>query len=171
MSSVRLALRAISVAAPLAAGVLLVGAGGESPAPGAAPATSPAARKAPDLHGATLEYVPADEIFPTLDAEVRSATGQDLGRIVEVLVDAEGRPRAAVIDFGGFLGVGSRKIAIEWSALQFGIGANRKQVISLDLGREQIKAAPAYKPEGDKPVPVVTPPKAPAADPLPGKSR
>lgn len=166
MSLARPALRALFLAAPLAAGVLLAGAGGKSPAPPQAPAKKP-----PDLHGATLKYVPTDQIFPTLDAEVRSARGQDLGRIVEVLVDAEGRPRAAIIDFGGFLGVGSRKIAIEWSALQFGIGANRKQVISLDLGREQIKAAPAYQPDGDKPVPVVTPPKVPPADPLPGKSR
>ncbi|HEV2302740.1 MAG TPA: PRC-barrel domain-containing protein [Stellaceae bacterium] len=164
-------LRGLCLAAPVAAAALLVGAGGKSAAPGAAPATSPAAAKAPDLHGATLRYVPADRIFPALDAEVKSAKGQDLGRIVEVLVDLAGRPRAAVIDFGGFLGVGSRKIAIEWSALQFGIGANRKQVISLDLGREQVKAAPAYEPDADRPVPVVTPPKAPRADPLPDARR
>ena len=42
-----------------------------------------------------------------------------MGRIVDVLVDRRGQVRAAIIDFGGFLGVGSRKIAVDWSALHF----------------------------------------------------
>ena len=42
-----------------------------------------------------------------------------MGRIVDVLVDGQGMARAAIIDFGGFLGVGSRKIAVAWQALHF----------------------------------------------------
>ena len=42
-----------------------------------------------------------------------------MGRIVDVLVDRSGEVRAAIIDFGGFLGVGSRKIAVDWDALHF----------------------------------------------------
>ena len=42
-----------------------------------------------------------------------------MGRIVDVLVDRSGQVRAAIIDFGGFLGVGSRKIAVDWNALHF----------------------------------------------------
>ena len=169
MTAGRLARRGLRLALPAAAAILLAGAGGDNPSPPAAstPQAAPAAQP-PDLHGATIKEVPADQIFPALDAPVKSAQGQDLGRIVEVLVDGEGRPRAAVIDFGGFLGVGSRKIAVEWKALQFGIGASRQEVISLDLGREQIKAAPAYTPDGDKPIAVVTPP---LVEPLSGTSR
>ena len=37
--------------------------------------------------------------------------------VVDVLVDRSGLPLGAVIDFGGFLGVGSRKIAIDWQLL------------------------------------------------------
>jgi hypothetical protein len=40
---------------------------------------------------------------------------EDMGRIVDVIVDRSGQVRAAVIDFGGFLGVGSRKIAVDWN--------------------------------------------------------
>jgi len=39
-----------------------------------------------------------------------------MGRIVDVIVDLAGVVRAAVIDFGGFLGVGSRKIVVDWNA-------------------------------------------------------
>ena len=67
-----------------------------------------------------------------------------MGRIVDVLFDEKGEPHAAVIDFGGFLGVGTRKVAISWSALRFDLG-EKKNIIALDVGREQLKAAPEYK--------------------------
>ena len=40
------------------------------------------------------------------------ASGENAGRIVDVLTDESGRVRAVVVDYGGFLGVGSRKIAV-----------------------------------------------------------
>ena len=50
-----------------------------------------------------------------------------------------------MIDFGGFLGVGSRKIVVDWSALHFGQVTNKKESITLELTLEQVKAAPEYK--------------------------
>jgi hypothetical protein len=81
-----------------------------------------------------------------LGKEVRgSRANENIGRIVDVIVDRRGRVRAALIDFGGFLGVGSRKIAIDWEALNFAPGENGRSVITLDLTRDQMKAAPEYK--------------------------
>jgi len=80
---------------------------------------------------------------------VRSATNEDMGRIVDVIVDRSGITRAAVIDFGGFLGVGSRKIAVDWNAIRFS-GPNG---IVLDMTRDQVNAAPQYEP--GKPVVVL----------------
>ena len=123
------------------------------------------------LNGASLDYFPRDNLFRILGKEVLSAKGEDMGRIVDVLFDEKGEPHAAVIDFGGFLGVGTRKIAISWSALRFDLG-ERKNVIALDLGREQLKAAPEYKyTESDKPIPVVAQPQSPPHDPTPDPSR
>jgi hypothetical protein len=73
-----------------------------------------------------------------------------MGRIVDVLVDRAGQVRAAIIDFGGFLGVGSRRIAVDWNALHFPQPGNPGERIALDLTRDQVKAAPEYR-EG-KPV-------------------
>ena len=75
--------------------------------------------------------------------------------IVDVLVDGDSRPRAAVIDFGGFLGVGSRKIAIDWELLQFR-PADRTQPVHLVLGRAEVQAAPEYKPSG-QPAEIIAP--------------
>ena len=121
------------------------------------------------LNGASLDYFPRDHLFRILGKEVLSAKGEDMGRIGDVLFDEKGEPRAAVIDFGGFLGVGTRKIAVSWSALRFGEKKNR---VALDLDREQLKAAPEYKSaESDKPIPVVAQPQSPPQEPAPDPSR
>jgi hypothetical protein len=70
-------------------------------------------------------------------------------------VDAIGQPQAAVIDFGGFMGVGNRKIAVHWSTLRFNPG-DLKHKISLDMTPDQIKAAPEFL-NPNKAASVVTP--------------
>ena len=49
-----------------------------------------------------------EQIQGILGMRVRNSTGEDMGRIVDVIVDRSAR----VIDFGGFLGVGSRLIVV-----------------------------------------------------------
>jgi hypothetical protein len=110
----------------------------------------------PPPQGASLLQFPRADLRRILGKEVRSASDQAMGRIVDLLVDESGQPRAAIIDFGGFLGVGSRKIAIAWSTLKFDTARpNAPVVVALD--RDEIKAAPEYKESRDV-VAVVTPP-------------
>jgi len=79
-----------------------------------------------------------------LGKEVRSGSGENIGRIVDVLVDKGRQVRAAVIDFGGFLGVGSRKVVVDWAALHFPPAGQQDPI--TDLARDQVNAAPEYKP-------------------------
>jgi hypothetical protein len=94
---------------------------------------------------ASVTIIGASEAHGVLGRDVRSTTGEDMGRIVDVIVDRTGTVRAAVIDFGGFLGVGSRKIVVDWNALHFGRIANKTDSITLELTKEQVMAAPEYK--------------------------
>lgn len=80
-----------------------------------------------------------------LGREVRSTADENMGRIVDVIVERSGTVRAAVIDFGGFLGVGSRRIAVDWNALRFEPASAKRDIITLELTRDQVKAAPEYK--------------------------
>ena len=89
----------------------------------------------------------------------RTPPARKSAEIVDVLVGDRGEPQAAVIDFGGFMGVGNRKIAVQWSALHFA-PADAKQPITLDLTLDQLKAAPEYK-DVAKPAPVVLAPETP----------
>ena len=57
--------------------------------------------------------------YAILGKSVRSNAGEDMGRIVDIIVSRDGQIRAAIIDFGGFLGIGTRKIAVDWNALDF----------------------------------------------------
>ena len=92
------------------------------------------------------------DLQAVLGASVHSNSGEDMGHIVQVLVDQSGTVRAAVIDFGGFLGVGSRKVVVDWGALHFA-PEDQPQHIIVDLTRNQVKAAPEYR--SGKPVVVM----------------
>ena len=110
-------------------------------------ATPPAASKeAPkDVPPASVTILSAREAHGVLGRDIRSAANEDMGKIIDVIVDRSGAVRAAVIDFGGFLGVGSRKIVVDWNALHFGQIANKGESITLELTKDQVKAAPEYK--------------------------
>lgn len=145
----------------LLAAVLALPALAETPTP-PPPAAAPAAPAAP-----TGEIV-ENQVVAVLGLSAKAADGKDVGRIVDVLVDEAGRPRAAVIDVGGFLGVGNRKVAVDWAALRFDMG---KASATLGLTADRIKGAPAYDP--GKPVealgvPAPAPP--PASPPPPAPS-
>jgi len=108
------------------------------------PQTDIAPAKAPSPPP-SVTIIGAADAHGMLGRDVRSPTGEDMGHIVDVIVDRSGSVRAAAIDFGGFLGVGSRKILVDWNALHFGSVANKSDSITLELTKEQVTAAPEYK--------------------------
>jgi sporulation protein YlmC with PRC-barrel domain len=108
-------------------------------------------------HSGTPAVVLDDqEVSAILGKSVRTNSGEDMGRIVDVIVGRDGRIHAAIIDFGGFLGIGTRKIAVDWKALDFA------GTITLELTRNQVRLAPQYK-RGEPLVVVGTASGAPAA--------
>ena len=112
----------------------------DQPAPDVPTATTPTSPPP-----ASVTVIGAREAHGVLGRDVRSPTDEDMGHIVDVVVDRTGTVRAAVIDFGGFLGVGSRKIVVDWNALHFGRVAEKGDSITLELTKAQVSAAPEYK--------------------------
>jgi len=102
--------------------------------------------------GAPSAVLTKDKAQAILGKPVTSAKDENMGRIVDIVVDKAGVTRAAIIDFGGFLGVGRRQIAVDWSALHFA-PTGQTERITLDLTRDQLKSAPQY--EKGKPVVVL----------------
>lgn len=152
--------------------------------PPVAPAPVPAAPPQAQQQGTPATVLDTQDYESVLGKSVRSANGDELGRVIDLIIDKEGRPRAAIIDFGGFLGVGSRKIAVDWRALRF-TSDGKVGRLSLQLSRNQVRVSPEYKagepivvlgpaspgPEGEQATaPASVPPApqpAPAAAPAP----
>ena len=138
-----------------------------APAPAGNAAEAPPSAKTPPPRSAAetpAVVVDNNQAQTLLGKPVRSAKGEDLGRVVDVIVDRRGVVQAAIIDFGGFLGVGSRKIAVDWHILHFPEEGQLDKLIA-DLPREQLRKAPVYK-DGE-PIVIMgrTTPAPPAAAP------
>ena len=116
-----------------------------NPPPSQQQSTAPPAAPKEPAPPPSVTVIGARDAHGVLGREVRSTTDEDMGRIVDVIVDRSGTVRAAVIDFGGFLGVGSRKIVVDWNALHFARIANKGDSITLELTKEQVTAAPECK--------------------------
>jgi hypothetical protein len=118
-----------------------------APSAGSTPVPTPTPTPPPTEHAppASVTIIGAKEAHGVLGRDVRSAANEDMGHIVDVIVDRAGTVRAAVIDFGGFLGVGSRKIVVDWNALRFGRVSDKSDAVTLELTKDQVKAAPEYK--------------------------
>lgn len=110
-----------------------------------------------------LEPVAPSEATAILGKKVRGPDGKEVvGAIVDILIDDQGQSRAAIVDCGGFLGVGSRKIAVDWRLLSFRPTETNAPIV-LNLDPKQIQAAPEYK-DPTQPAAVVEAP-APASAP------
>ncbi len=116
-----------------------------------------------------------------LGKDVKTAAGEKLGQITDILVSHSGDIRAAVIDFGGFLGVGSRKIAVAWPTLHFSPSA-----ITLEMTRDELRVTPEYHqgepivivgatttspPQQGSPPPAQSPPPASTPQPPPATAK
>lgn len=71
--------------------------------------------------------------------------GEELGRLVDVLADAEGRPVAAVVDVGGFMGLGARRVALGWGMLRFTAEGEQVRMGTL-MPAEMVTGAPEFRP-------------------------
>jgi hypothetical protein len=146
----------------------LIGSSALSAGGWAAPANKPSPAPTSANPGATSALVVGETGAVTLlGVPVQTSKGEDLGHVVDVVVDRSGVLLAAIVDFGGFLGVGSRKIAVDWRILHFPKTGDMNKVIA-DLPLNQLRDAPVFKP--GEPIVIMgamaTP--SPAAPPAPG---
>jgi len=98
------------------------------------------------------EQVAATELTGLMGHAVIGTKGAEIGRIVDLLVDGHGDVRAVVIDVGGFMGVGDRKVAVAWAALRFEV-KDKGPVISTAIASDRIKSWAEYI--ADRPVAIL----------------
>jgi hypothetical protein len=73
---------------------------------------------------------------------VKNLQNETIGDIDELLIEpASGRVRFATVSVGGFLGVGSTKVAVPWGAFQISKEGDKAKYV-LDATKEHLKNAP-----------------------------
>lgn len=84
----------------------------------------------------------ADEL---LGAQIVNAQGDEIGEIEDLLIDQDNKISKAIVEVGGFLGIGSKFVPVDIAKLKK--GANQQGFVS-DMTKEQLKALPEYEEEG-----------------------
>jgi sporulation protein YlmC with PRC-barrel domain len=77
-----------------------------------------------------------------LEKPVEDLEGRNLGKIEELVVDADAeRVAYAVLSFGGILSIGEHFSPIPWNALRF---SYNEAIFIIDLDKEELKNAPNF---------------------------
>jgi len=89
-----------------------------------------------------------------VDSTVSQKNGARIGRVVDVLVDAQAQPQALVLDLSSSLAGDKRHVAANWGDLHV-LSRNKQWQLQMDFNDAQMKAAPTYSPE--QPIKIVSP--------------
>jgi sporulation protein YlmC with PRC-barrel domain len=89
--------------------------------------------------GAYPALLTASEIKGT---KVTNLQNESIGEIDEVLIDPDtGTVRFAVLEVGGFLGIGATKVAVPWNAFQISKEGDKPKYV-LDATKDRLEKAP-----------------------------
>jgi sporulation protein YlmC with PRC-barrel domain len=74
---------------------------------------------------------------------VYNAAGQPIGELKDVLVGPDGKVQALIIGAGGFLGLGEKNVAVDYSFLEKN-GTITPGRITLNMTEQDLRSAPAF---------------------------
>jgi hypothetical protein len=86
-----------------------------------------------------LAIISSDKVEGTA---VYNAAGEKLGSIDDLMIDkVSGQIRYAVMEFGGFLGMGTDRYPIPWKMMQY---STDQDGYIVPLNKDRLKQAPKY---------------------------
>ncbi len=91
---------------------------------------------------------PADAFYvdDLIGTNVKSLVGEkDLGEINDLIIDKDGQIVAAIVDVGGFLGMGQKSVAIDWKAVERTVDKDGKHVLHVNATEQSLNDTPEYQ--------------------------
>ncbi len=85
-----------------------------------------------------------------IGAKVTNANKDTVGSVEDLYVDGSGTIKTVVMSVGGFLGVGSKDVAVKWSDLKQ-TRDGKSLVLTTNMSKDDLKALPDYKYERRQP--------------------
>ena len=152
----------------LLAGLATASAQNASPNAGNGSAATPVpgqpATMADNLRPTFVAQSPDDMVASKLiGANVTNAANDTIGQIADFVLDQKGSVKSWVIGVGGFLGTGSKYVAVDPSVMKLDRTDDKTLQARIDTTKDQLKAAPEYIYLGKEP------PKGAAAAPPAGE--
>jgi sporulation protein YlmC with PRC-barrel domain len=113
-----------------------------APAAGDEPATTGSVAVPPASYEAITQEIAASEL---MGATVYGPDESSVGEISDVVFNATGDIQGAVIDVGGFLGIGEKPVAVGFDELQVREDENGTLSVMVSANQEQLDSAPIYE--------------------------
>jgi len=85
--------------------------------------------------------VPASTYF---DRVVHNRAGENIGSISDLIVTSDGTIAAALVNVGGFLGIGEKEVAVPFSSIELVRDKNDWHLV-VDATKDVLRDAPSYK--------------------------
>jgi hypothetical protein len=123
-----------------------------SPAPGAqAPAAAPSVTTgAPEsVKPGFIAEQGKDQWLASknlIGAKIGGPNNATVGSINDLLMEKNGNVIAAVIGVGGFLGIGSKNVAVPFKSLELSRDTDGNDKIAMRFSKEELQQAPDFKP-------------------------
>ncbi|MDP2375800.1 PRC-barrel domain-containing protein [Reyranella sp.] len=86
-----------------------------------------------------------------IGTNVRNEARETVGEIEDVYLDTNGAVKVVVVSVGGFLGMGTKNVAVKWSDIKFTRDGNSALLLTT-WTKDALKAMPDYKYERRAPV-------------------
>ncbi len=90
---------------------------------------------------AMANLIRASEI---IGKSVSNPSGEDLGKIADVVFDSEGKVSYAVIGYGGVLGIGDKLVPVPWQSFKAGILPGKDRLIA-NIDKTTLEQAPNFQ--------------------------
>lgn len=89
---------------------------------------------------ASADQIQASEL---MGKAVYGADNESIGEISDLVLEKEGTTRVALIDIGGFLGVGEKTVGIPFDQLQISKAEDGSEQVKVALSKQQLEQLPA----------------------------
>ncbi|GJE45616.1 PRC-barrel domain-containing protein [Methylobacterium soli] len=120
-----------------------------SPAQTSPAQTSPVPAKpatlADDLRPTFVAQAPSDMVASKLiGLTIQNAANETIGEIADVVLDEDSKVKSWVVGVGGFLGIGTKYVAIDPSAMKLARTDGKTLKATINTDKDQLRAAPEY---------------------------
>jgi len=104
------------------------------------PAAAPAEKMQPKWYTLQGDEIRASELIGTT---VVNTTNERVGDVNDVILTKDGKVAAVVLGIGGFLGIGERDVAVDFSSLRLAQDRDRT-VLTINATKDVLKNAPEW---------------------------